>query len=90
METTTKAKVSVSLYQGAAEKSYTTFEVTPDGLRAARELLATRHVNGFRHRLSDWQFDDPYGGQLDEAYRLVEAGDADGLADLLRLACPRG
>lgn len=76
-------KISISHYHRQTERSYTTFPVTAEGLRDARELLATKCVNGFRYSLSPWQFEDQHEA-IGQAARLIDAGDVDGLTAFLK------
>lgn len=81
--TTTKLTIAVSLYAFGAEREYSEFAVTTEGLADAAALLGRRMAEGHSYRLSDWQF---AGRSVDclDARPLVIAGDVAGLTEFIR------
>lgn len=83
------ATISVSQFHDTQEINFTLFPVTIIGIKEAKYLLGIKGVNRFRHCLTPSQFENPYDGQIEEAYRLLEAEDVAGLATHMRKCQPQ-
>lgn len=70
--------IAISLIQSQQEREYVNFPVTAEGLQEAAAKLDTKVYQG-HYTVSPWQFDDPWGGQQEQAVALLRAGDVDGL-----------
>jgi len=82
--------LSISHYgPGNQELSYQLFACTPDGLRAAKAVLAIKNAPQFHHGITPSQFESPWDEQIEQAYKLLKEEDVDGLAKHLEECHPR-